>query len=125
MGLLNKTSKIDTIVPKVTSYGWYGGFTDDVKIVKNMEAFNEWRFNMGQLLGDEFPMKEWLKKFSAVKNYLKDNTIVKYKPDDGYFSAHIYEQEGDLLIEHLYVDCKTNPALDKKIIEDIIKSMTL
>ena len=95
------------------------------KIVKNMEAFNEWRFNMGQLLGDEFPMKEWLKKFSAVKNYLKDNTIVEYKPDDGYFSAHIYKQEGDLLIERLHVDCKTNPVLDKKIIEDIIKSMTL
>lgn len=89
MGLLNKTSKIDTIVPEVTSYGWYGDFADDAKIVKNMEAFNEWRFNMGQLLGDEFPMKEWLKKFSAVKNYLKDNTIVEYKPDDGYFSAHI------------------------------------
>lgn len=47
MGLLNKTSKIDTIVPEVISYGWYGGFADDVKIVKNMEAFNEWRFNMG------------------------------------------------------------------------------
>lgn len=73
MGLLNKTSKIDTIVPEVTSYGWYGDFVDDAKIVKNMEVFNEWRFNMRQL----------------------------------------------------YVDCKTNPVLDKKIIEDIIKSMTL
>lgn len=72
MGLLNKTSKIDTIVPKVTSYGWYGDFVDD-----------------------------------------------------GYFSAHIYKQDGDLLIERLYVDCKTNPVLDEKIIEDIIKSMTL
>ena len=125
MGLLNKTSKIDTIAPEVTSYRWYGDFADDVEIVKNMEAFNEWRFNMGQLLGGKFPMKEWLKKFSAVKNYLKDNAIVEYKPDDGYFSTHIYKQEGDLLIEHLHVDCKTNPAPDKKIIEDIIKSMTL
>lgn len=90
MGLLNKTSKIDTIVPEITSYGWYGDFADDVKIVKNMEAFDEWRFNMGQLLGGRFRMKEWLKKFSAVKNYLKDNAIVEYKPeDDGYFSAHI------------------------------------
>lgn len=40
-------------------------------------------------------------------------------------SQPIYKQEGDLLIERLHIDCKTNPALDKKIIEDIIKSMTL
>lgn len=80
---------------------------------------------MQDFLGDEIPMKEWLEKFDSVKLHLTDNTIVEYIPRGSYFSAHIFQRDGDLLEECIHVSCMTNPTLDEKTITDIIKSMAL
>lgn len=125
MGLLNKTNKTDIISAGVVSYGWCGEFVDDKKRVKNWNSYSKWREDMQDFLGDETPIKEWLEKFDSVKLHLTDNTIVEYIPRDGYFSAHIFQRDGDLLEECIQVGCRTNPTLDEKTITDIIKSMAL